>query len=550
MRRGVCFLALLLAGLLALGSAGASETTVVLGLASPTARAIHHPIGTASREAQALFDQGLALVWASNQAAAIQAFELAAKADPSALMPWWGIAYAMGPNIDMPADSEMPARARQALDEAEARKANGTPSDRAYIEALGARYAEDPAAERAPLDQAYAEAMATVVERAPDDLDAKVLLAEALLTLRPRLWWTHDGKPEPGVKEAIAELRAVLKVKPDHIGATHFYIHAMEGSPTPRKAMAAANSLAAMAGRAGHLLHMPAHIQAQIGNFGACAESNSKAIEADEAYAIAAGANGVYPLMGLSHNYHFLAHCQQMAGLKAATLETADGLARHLAEHGQDVPRFADPIADYFGMFPTLMTLRFGEWDRVLAVEAPSPGAQVATAFWRYARGVAYLEKKLLGQAKDERAALAALVPAIPPEPHFGMNNKGAAMSALALADLDGQIAVAEGRFGQAIKLLEQAVALQDALAYDDPPAWYRPVRESFGAVLLRTGRAAEAERVFREDLKRNPGSGRSIWGLWQALVDQGKSGEADKAEVAFKKAWAKADIRIDLGDL
>jgi tetratricopeptide (TPR) repeat protein len=201
-------------------------------------------------------------------------------------------------------------------------------------------------------------------------------------------------------------------------------------------------------------------------------------------------------------------------------------------------------------MFPTLMLLRFKEWDRVLAVEPPSAGAQVATAFWRYARAVAYLEKKLPGQAKDERKALAELVPGIPPATYFGVNNKGAALAALALADLDGQIAAAEGRFGQAIKLLEQAVAMQDALAYDDPPPWYRPVRESLGAVLLRTGRAAEAERVFRQDLKRNPGSGRSLWGLWQALVDLGKSGEADKAEAAFRKAWAKADIRIEFGDL
>jgi tetratricopeptide (TPR) repeat protein len=542
--------ALVVAAGLALGPARASETTIVLDLASPPAGAIHHPIGTTSREAQSLFDQGLALAWAFNHAAAIEAFELAAKADPSAPMPWWGIAYAMGPNINMPADPEMLAHARHALDEAEARAANGTPSDRAYIEALGARYAEDPMAERPALDEAYAQATAALVKRQPDDLDAKVLRAEALLTLRPWLWWTNDGKPEPGVKEAIAELRAVLKVNPDHIGANHFYVHAMEESPNPRKAMAAATSLIAMAGHAGHLAHMPAHIQAHAGDFAACAESNSKAIEVDEAYVIAAGASGVYPLMYLTHNWHFLAYCQQMAGLKAATLETAAGLARHLEKHGQDIPPFADPITDYFGMFPTLMSLRFEEWDRVLAVEPPSAGAQVATAFWHYARAVAYLEKKLPGQAKDERKALAELVPTVPPETYFGVNNKGAAMAALALADLDGQIAAAEGRFGQAIKLLEQAVAMQDALAYDDPPPWYRPVRESLGAVLLRSGRSAEAERVFRQDLKRNPGSGRSLWGLWQALVDLGKSGEADKAEAAFKKAWAKADIRIELGDL
>jgi len=532
------------------GSAARSdETNIILDLASPAAHAIHHPIGTSSREAQNLFDRGLALVWAFNHAAAIKTFLLAAAADPAAPMPYWGIAYALGPNINMPAMPEMLLAADQALKEAQARAANGTPSDRAYIEALAARYADDPNAERAPLDRAYADATATLVERQPEDLDAKTLHAEAVLDLHPWLWWSRDGKPEPGIKEAIAELKAVLAANPDHIGANHLLIHALEESPNPKKADSAAEHLAAMAGHAGHLIHMPAHVQAHMGDFAACAESNSKAIEADEAYIAASGVIGVYPLMYLGHNYQFLAYCEQMAGRKAATLEAVEGLARHLAKHGLEIPPIADLVTDYVGMLPALLAVRFGEWDRALQIAQPAAGARVATAFWHYARGVAYLGKDLVSEASDERAALAALLPGIPPEESYGANNAGAAMAALALDELDGRIAVAQGRFGRAIKLFEQAVAKQDALAYDDPPPWYHPVRETLGGLLLKTGRPAEAEKLFRADLKRNPGSGRSLWGLWQSLVDQGKSGQADKAEAAFDKAWAKADIKLKAGE-
>ncbi len=549
-RNRAALIAVVGAALGCFGSAARSdETSIILDLASPAAHAIHHPIGTSSREAQTLFDQGLALVWAFNHAAAIEAFQLAAEADPASPMPYWGIAYALGPNINMPAVPEMLAEAEAALGEAEARAANGTPADRAYIAALAARYAADPTAERAPLDQAYVDAMAKLVEQMPEDLDAKTLHAEAVMDLHPWLWWTSDGKPAPGIKEAIAELKAVLAANPDHIGANHLYIHALEESPNPKKAEAAATHLAALAGHAGHLIHMPAHVEAHMGDFAACADSNAKAIEADQAYVAAAAASGVYPLMYLGHNFQFLAYCEQMAGRKAATLETLDALAQHLAKHGQDIPPIADLVTDYIGMLPALLAARFGEWERVLAVAPPPETARVATAFWHYARGIAYLGKDLVSEASDEREALAALLPSIPPEETYGVNNAGAAMAALALDELDGRVAVSQGRFGQATKLFEQAVAKQDALAYDDPPPWYHPVRETLGALLLTTGRSAEAEKVFRADLKRNPGSGRSLWGLWQSLVDQGKSGQADKAEAAFDKAWAKADIKLKPGE-
>lgn len=551
MRHRAAFGLILGAGLsFSAGAARSDEAALVLDLASPAAHAIHHPIGTDSREAQAFFDQGLALAWAFNHAAAIAAFRLAVEADPAAPMPYWGIAYALGPNINMPASPDMLAEAAAALAVAETHAGNGTPADRAYIDALAARYAPDPLAERAPLDQAYADAMAGLVERMPEDLDAKTLHAEAVMTLRPWLWWSSDGTPAPGIKEAIAELKAVLAANPDHIGANHLYIHALEESPNPRKAMTAATNLAAMAGHAGHLIHMPAHVEGHAGDFAACAASNTKAIEADRAYVAAARATGVYPLMYLGHNFQFLAYCEQMAGRKAATLETLDALARHLAEHGQDIPPIADLVADYLGMLPALLAARFAAWDRVLSIAPPPETARVATAFWHYARGLAYIGKDLRSQAADERRALAAVLPTVPPEATYGPNNSGAALAALALDELDARLAVAEGRFGQAIKLFEQAVAKQDALAYDDPPPWYHPVRETLGGVLLTVGRAAEAEAVFREDLKRNPGNGRSLWGLWQSLVDQGKSGQADRAKAAFEKAWAKADIKMKAGEL
>ncbi len=529
--------------------AAADDQAILLDLAGPPADAIHHPIETFVPEAQNLFDQGLALVWAFNHEAAIQAFEAAARADPHSPMPYWGIAYALGPNINMPADPHMLMLAIAALGEAKARAGNGSERERDYLAALETRYGEDPAAERAPLDLAYAEAMAALAAKYPEDLDARVLHAEAVLDLRPWRWWEPDGKPAPGTEAAIAALRAVLESAPDHIGANHLLIHALEASPDPARAKAAAERLAARAGHAGHLLHMPAHIQANTGDFAACSASNEAAIAADEAYLAASRAAGLYATMYAAHNMHFLAFCDQMAGRKAATFAAAGKLAAHIAAHQGDIPELASLVIDYFGMQPALMAVRFQDWDRVLALKAPPAGAMVAAAFWHYARGVAYIGKRTLPYAEEERAALAALVPAIPETVTYGPNNSGRAMAALALAELDGRLALATGRFDKAIALLEGAVAQQDALSYDDPPAWYHPVRETLGAALLIAGRAKEAARVFRADLERHPGNGRSLWGLWQSLEASGRSKAADETRAEYEKAWRAADIRLKLGD-
>lgn len=529
--------------------ARADDTAIILDLAAPAPKAVHHPIETFSPEAQNLFDQGLALVWAFNHQAAIRAFEAAARADPDSPMPYWGIAYALGPNINMPADHHMLAAAIAALGEAKARAGNGSARERDYIAALEQRYGADPAADRAPLDLAFAEAMAALAAKYAEDLDAKTLHAEAVLDLRPWRWWEPDGKPAPGTEAVIAELRAVLAQNPDHIGANHLLIHALEASPQPDKAKAAAQHLAALAGHAGHLLHMPAHIQANTGDFAACAASNEAAIAADRAYLETSRATGVYAMMYAAHNMHFLAFCDQMAGRKAATFDAVEMLADHLAAHAGDIPEMRSLVIDYFGMQPALMAVRFQDWDRVLAVKAPPPEAPIATAFWHYARGVAYIGKRTLSYAADERAALAALLPQMPAEAWYGANNTGAAMAALALDELDARLALATGRLDKAIALLDAAVAKQDALAYDDPPAWYHPLRETLGAALLAAGRAKEAARVFRADLERHPGNGRSLWGLWQSLEASGRSDAADKTRAEFEKAWRDADVPVKLGD-
>ena len=507
----------------------------------------HHKIATTSAETQRLFDQGLVLVYGFNHGQAIRLFQRAAELDPRAPMPLWGIALAHGPNInDFEMDRERAKTADEYARKALALTSAANPRERAYVEALSKRYSSDPNADLKKLQIDYKDAMAAVAKAYPADLDAQVLYAESLMDLRPWQLWTRDGKPSDVTGEVVRVLESVLKRHPLHPGANHYYIHTMEGSPEPGKALAAAKRLETLVPAAGHLVHMPAHIYARTGNFVASANSNAAAAGVDERFMQRTGTRGgMYPLMYYNHNVHFESYSAAMAGQFARAKRTADKLTANVSPVIADMPMLEGFVPQQY-----YVLLRFSKWDEVLALPAPPASLQLTTVMWRFARGVARAAKADVAGARTEQQAFADLAGKIPAETPVGVLNTAGQLFAVARAVLEGRIAAAGGDKARAIEQYRIAVAAEDLLAYDEPPTWYYPVRESLGAALLAAGQAAEAEQVFREDLKYNPRNGRSLFGVWKALEAQGKKTEAGRAAAEFRRVWSVADVTLRIGDL
>jgi tetratricopeptide (TPR) repeat protein len=501
----------------------------------------HHPIATTSPEAQRFFDQGLRLVYAFNHDEAVRSFARAAELDPKAPMPAWGIALALGPNINLDVDPAREQAAYAAVQKAGALAADGRADERAYVAALARRYSDDPDADLKVLATRYAQEMRALAQRYPDDLDAATLYAESLMDLRPWQLWTADGRPAEGTEEILAVLEGVLRRDPRHLGANHYYIHAVEASPHPERALPCARRLATLAPAAGHLVHMPAHVYMRTGDYDAAVRANEAAVEADRAYLRRAEAGSLYPLLYSTHNLHFLAAAAGMAGRSATAARAAAALAAqvtHLAPAGPMAE-----MAEYFAPTPLFVALRFGRWDTLVRAAAPDPRLGGATALWHFARGVAFAASGAETRARAEREAFDAVRKALPPGARFNLNRTDDVLG-VARAVLDARLAQAAGDREQAIAAWRRGVEREDGLVYDEPPAWYYPVRESLGAALFLAGRPDEAERVFRDDLARNPRNGRSLFGLEAALRAQGKPG-VDEVEREFRIAWAGADVRL-----
>ena len=507
----------------------------------------HHRIATTSTEAQTLFDQGLVLVYGFNHGQAIQLFQRASELDPRAPMPLWGIALAYGPNInDFEMDRDRAKTADEFAKRALALTSPANPRERAYVKALVTRYSSDPAADLKKLQVDYKDAMAALAKSYPSDLDAQVLYAESLMDLRPWQLWTRDGKPSDVTPEVMRVLEGVLKRDPLHPGANHYYIHTMEGSPSPEKALASAKRLETLVPSAGHLVHMPAHIYARTGEFVASANSNAAAAAVDERYMKGTSIrSGFYPLMYYNHNVHFESYAAAMAGDYARAKRAADKLTANVTPFIADMPMIEGFIPQQY-----YVLLRFGKWEEILALPAPAASLQLTTAIWHYARGVAFAGRQDAARARAERMLFLEMVGKIPPETPVGTLNTAGQMFAVAKPLLDGRIAAAAGDPLAAIAQYRTAVAAEDALAYDEPPTWYYPVRETLGAALLLAGQAEEAEQVFKDDLKYNPGNGRSLFGLWKALGAQGKNADAARAGEEFRRAWAAADVTLRLENL
>ncbi len=502
----------------------------------------HRAVSTTSAEAQKAFDQGLLWSFSFNHGDAERAFREAARLDDTLALAWWGIALVNGPHINNTAVDEAHARtAWEALAEARKRREGASDVEKALIDALGSRYAWPPPADRHPLDEAYAAAMADVFKRFPTDADVATLYAEALMDVRPWNQWTHEGQPQPGTAEVLQALETARGLFPDHPGALHLTIHALEASPHPERAREAADGLRGLVPDAGHLLHMPSHIDVRLGRWSEAAAANEKAMAADARYnarKLDPGFWGFY----MAHNEHFLAYTAMMEGRRASALEHTRAVV------GMFPPEFVKENASFADAFMTVhleALKRFGDWQGVLDDKLPVEGLPVSTAYRHFARAVALAALGRTGEAEKEAAAFRAALPAVPKDFQWG-SNTATDVLAVAVPYVDGEIAYRKGKKDVAIAKLQEAVEREDALKYDEPPPWTVPSRQALGAVQIASRKYAAAEAVYRADLKRYPENGWSLRGLAQALEAQGRSAEAAEVRARLQKAWARSDVTVD----
>ncbi len=507
----------------------------------------HHVITTSNAEAQQYFDQGFDLVFGFNHEEAARSFKRAAELDPKAPMPHWGIAWALGPNYNLDVDDERGKQANAAIARALALSNGQSDAERAYIEAMAIRFPTDAKPDRAALARKYSDAMRDLSRRYPDDLDAATLYAESLMNLRAWKLWSLDGKPAERTQEIVAVLESVLARDPSHLGANHYYIHTVEASPMPGRALPSAMRLETLAPAAGHLTHMPAHIYARTGDHAAAARANEAGAKADREYLKNGAPDGFYALAYFTHNLHFLADSEMMRGRLAAASKAASEVAERMAPHTRMMPMVESLIT-----MKTAVLLRFSRHAEILALPQPPADHPVEAAWWHFARGVAFARSGKPDEAAKERAALAEASRKIPEEALFGGTGLESARNVLALATLvlDARLASARGAQADAIRLWTTAVAAADKLPYDEPPVFFYPVRESLGAALLQAGKPQEAERVFRQDLAMHPRNARSLFGLFESLNRQGKKADAEWVKRAFDESWKGSDTTLTIDAL
>jgi tetratricopeptide (TPR) repeat protein len=536
------------AALLVASMARAQETTelkpvsLVKGLSN-----LHHPVSTKSTVAQQYFDQGLCLVYAFNHEEAARSFRRAADIDPRMAMAWWGVALAVGPNYNLPVDPEHEKIAVDAVDKAKDLSSAAPQIEKEYIEAIAKRFSHDRQPNYHQLDADYSDAMRDLSRKYPDDPDAATLYADSLMNLRPWKLWRADGTPEPGTDEIVATLENVLRRDPNHIGAMHLYIHAVEASSHPERASPDADRIATLAPAAGHLVHMPAHIYERTGNYNGAREHNAAAAKADEDYAATTGAQGMYMIMYYSHNLHFGALAAGMQGHCADAKQSADRLAENVRPTVKDMP-----MLEAFLGVPLEMAVRCGRWDDLMAMSEPSAQTPTLKVFWLYSRGLALVARGKTSDAEALQKQLATIEATAPRNEVFmpPVENHSWQLFHIANAVLAARIAAARGNKPDAIGLLRDAVAAQDQLLYDEPPDWYYPVRESLGGMLVQAGDLKGAETVFRDDLERNPRNPRSLFGLAEVLTRLNRTYEAFWVKQQFEDAWQGADLDLKFGDL
>lgn len=503
----------------------------------------HYPISTANPLAQRYFDQGLILAYGFNHTEAGRSFREAARLDPNCAMCYWGVALVLGPNINAPMEESAASQAWEAIQKAIALSQSASEKERAYIQALAKRYSPEPGKDRAKLDLAYADAMREVAQRYPDDLDGATLFAEALMDTTPWDYWEDSGEPKPQGLEIMKALESVLERNPNHPGALHLYIHAVE-KERPELGIGAADRLQNLVPGSGHLVHMPSHIYIRVGRYHDAAAANQKAIAADETYSASCHPQGIYPLAYMPHNHHFLWFAALMEGNSKIAMQAASQTAKVEPKLLRQ-PELAGTL-QHFYTIPFYTLTRFGRWDEILATPAPDGDLKYATGIWHYARGMAFTAKGQIAGASRELEQLRAIAadPALAELKIWGSNST-ASLLEIATEVLAGELAAKQGNSQEAIALLQTAVKREDALIYTEPADWYHPARQFLGAALLEAGHPAQAEQVYREELNIYPENGWSLYGLAQSLQAQGKTEQAKAVRARFEKAWQYADVAI-----
>lgn len=505
---------------------------------------INLPVTTNNPEAQKFFNQGLAYVYAFNHEEAVRSFKQATQLDPQLAMGYWGMALALGSNYNVQADGPSLLSAYTNLQKAIELAPKASEHERAYINALSKRYSSDLNVDKQKLAVDYKNAMGELAKRYPDDVDAATLYAESMMNLRPWKLWSLDGKPAEETLEIVAVLEGVLRRNPNHTGANHYYIHAVEASNNAERALPSAARLGKVAPKAGHLVHMPSHIYIRTGDYAEAAQSNVDAIAADREYITKTGAQGLYTMMYYNHNIHFLASANALKGRYADSIKSARELEANVAPHLK-----AMPMLEMFRPYPIISQVRFNRWDDVLKEPKPDEALKITTGFWHYARGSAYAAMNQPANAEAELKALQALVKTIPADAPMGNN---VAVNVMKVADLAlaGRIAFARGDKQAAFNLLNQAAAAEDATSYNEPADWDLPVREVLGGLLLSSGEPAAAEKAFRDELKRHPRNGRALFGLAESLKQQGNKSSAQMVWREFETAWKDADTKLTVDAL
>jgi tetratricopeptide (TPR) repeat protein len=522
------------------GSCGTHPRTPAPGPAPGLSRLGNHSlrVTTRSPEAQRAFDRGLTLAYSFGHYAAEQEFRRATQADPDCAMAYWGIALVNGPHINFPlVPPDRAATAWDALRKAQELAQQTTPFEQALIEALSKRYTNSQPEDRRELDEAYAAALREVWRKYPRNADAGTLFAEAAMDLHPWDLW-NDGAPQPWTPEIVETLEAVLRLNPSHPGANHLYIHAVEASPHPQQALAAADRLSALVPDASHIVHMPSHIYARVGRWDKAADSNRAAMKVDVRYRAAYPRPGFYNVY-MAHNAHFLAFTAMMRGRSEEAISTARTMVGGIPE---EFLKEYGPVADGYMIFVSEALMRFGRWKEILEEPEPNPDLPLSRALWHFTRAVALAALDRMQEAKSEQDKFLAAGERVPPKATFG-NNSAAQILQIASLVLEGELAAHDRDFETAKSKLTEAVKHEDALRYDEPPDWIQPVRHTLGAVLLRAGDASGAEQVYRQDLNRYPENGWSLMGLRDSLVRQSQIQEAAAVDRRFKRSWAAADV-------
>jgi pimeloyl-ACP methyl ester carboxylesterase/tetratricopeptide (TPR) repeat protein len=497
-------------------------------------------VTTDSAAAQRFFNQGFRLLYAFNHTESRRAFREAARLDPKLAMAYWGEAMALAPNLNAPLTLENGRAALRAARRAQALAGAASERERLLIAAIGKRYAANNLPARKQLDQAYAVAMRGVAERFPDDPDVQTLYADAVMNTTPWDYWQKDGAPKPAIVPVIAAIEHAIAVQPDHPGAHHYYIHVMEASNMPGRAEASADRLGSLMPAAGHMVHMPAHIYLRVGRYADAAEANVRAIAADEDYLAQCQAQGLYPVSYYPHNLHFLWAAATLEGRSQVAIDAAREVAVKAPHHHAGQLAWT---ADY-PVTPMLAYARFGRWKDILTEPAPPAQEPYATGIWHYARALAFIAEHRLDRADTEVAALKRIMA----HRAFSTTLKDLPLLTnlqIASRVAAGELAARRGSFADAVASLEEAVRIEDDIPYNEPPVWHQPPRQVLGAILLEGGRAADAERVYQEDLKRFPENGWSLFGLAQSLDAQGRTADAQAARERYKAAWARADISL-----